>query len=109
MFRLVTQGCEKPTFLMICDNIECAVTTSAEAITSELNPVPVPHQEAAFLEQCKRTGWHISMRLSLCPGHHKQMLEMMDKRRSRIVGAPAPGPSPEPPAGPQGGAAFLAE
>jgi hypothetical protein len=95
MFRIVTQGCEKPAFLMICDNIECRSTVSADAILSELNPIPVQQQEIAFLEQCKKQGWFLSMRLCLCPGHHKQLVDLATQRRAAQ--------------GAHGGASFSAE
>ena len=98
MFRLVTQGVEKPAFLMLCDNIECGMTTTAEAITSHLNPVPLPQQEMAFLEQCKRSGWFVSMRLSLCPGHYKMLHDAAAATQKKVQGI-----------GGQGGAGFTAE
>lgn len=82
MFRLVSHGVDKPSFLLLCDNIECGGTCAAEAITSSLNPIPIPQQELAFLEECKRLGWYLTMRLQLCPLHHRQVVEAA--RRSMV-------------------------
>lgn len=103
MFRLVTSFIEKPAFLLLCDNVECAQVSNAEAVISELNPVGVPQQELAFLEEARRHGWMISMRLQLCPNHAKMLRDMAIGRRPAVVGPDGN------PAGPQGGMAVTAE
>ncbi len=112
MFKLVSQFTDQPTFLIVCDHLECGSFASAPVSLSALNPATLPQQELEFLGGAKQGGWFISMRNQFCPGHHQQLRAKAENSLVTPGGAPMSTVKPlnEPGGnGGQGGAAFSAE
>jgi hypothetical protein len=92
MFRVVSEFVENPFYMLLCDDPRCSTMLQhplPEPVSNR--EVPIANPEGEALKAAQTEGWLISVGRQICPGHAKQLRDIIqlmkqkDRDRSLIV------------------------
>jgi hypothetical protein len=96
MFRVISSFVPSPRFLMLCDDVTCALMITRPVnfagglvtIGSDNRASIMQQEQAKFLDEARAEGWLVSLGAMFCPGHNQAIRASQKAQNEKRITVP---------------------